>query len=446
LAFLVLTSGYAVAGDLEEYAAFENARLAPLQAAHAKVLETYRTDPAVVAYGQRLDLLGDAISQIVREFTRAKFASLDVLVDDDPLSPPKPSPRKMPTTFGAAGDFVMDGAAIFDRYQADFAQPLPPGSLDAKDLKVLRDYYAARVAAANEFIAQRARPLASLKSGQAGIVEVCLVMGLLHVSDDAWAAADTASLATWLHNPDHLARLESFALRCRRPLTAWNLACERASLGKQSAPERSEYLRSTGEAAASRREYHAAIQCYRTGIQQATSANQTQQAMALRLTLAELLSKLGHAQLASQEVRSGLDACGDYADYGKATVLWLKYLYEGGQFEPILAVCNPSLKDKRCDRYQPQIVYIAWVSARRLNHTDRAKKLQDQFVAAWPQHALCADMYFAAAMSRLAEGKYDEAGKLLEIVETRFPKSPLAPKVRDIRARLDKTASRPGHV
>ena len=49
-------------------------------------------------------------------------------------------------------------------------------------------------------------------------------------------------------------------------------------------------------------------------------------------------------------------------------------------------------------------------------------------------------MYFASAMTAMASGDYEEADRLLEIVEYNYPSSRILQRVKGIRNRLEKAA------
>ena len=50
-----------------------------------------------------------------------------------------------------------------------------------------------------------------------------------------------------------------------------------------------------------------------------------------------------------------------------------------------------------------------------------------------------ADIYFASAMTALAASDYDQALRMIEIIEYRYPQSRIINKVKQIKQRLEKT-------
>jgi tetratricopeptide (TPR) repeat protein len=184
------------------------------------------------------------------------------------------------------------------------------------------------------------------------------------------------------------------------------------------------------------REYHAGIHCLKVGIELAEQEKREEQAIDLHLQLADVLNNAGHAPLAAEEIKQTLDKYVKSSEYGKVATLRLKYLYEAGQFDKILEEAPTYQADERCKPYLPQIIYISWVAHRRENKLAEADKLQKDFLEKFPEHPLAADLYFAAAMTALAKSDYEEASRLLEIIQYRYPKSKIIDKAKQIQERL----------
>ena len=120
-------------------------------------------------------------------------------------------------------------------------------------------------------------------------------------------------------------------------------------------------------------------------------------------------------------------------------MLRLKYHYESQQYDTIIEEAPTYQTDPRSKSYLPQILYISWVTHRRENRTDEAEQLQKTFLEKFPGHPLGADMFFASAMTALAASDYDEAQRLLDIIEYRYPESRILPKAKQIKNRIQKT-------
>lgn len=436
------------ADDLADFAAFQKSALADLEQAHAKILQADRNDANLEQYAQRLRLIDDVAQLLIQEFTRVKSASLDILVDD-PLgkSPAKPAGRQGPARSLATrpdASQPMDALAILDRYSDELTASLSLPALGREELETLRNYYDAKAKAASRFIAQKGRPIAAVNPARSSdILELCLVIPFLHVADAAWTQEQVDLLPDWMKAGANLEKMEKFSLGSRRPLTAWQFAIRQARLKKTQPEDLLEYLRKSAQEAVANREYHCAIQCYRSAVAQAQSRQLKDVATSIQVSLCELLARLEHPQLAASEIKAAMDANPSSAEFGKAAVLRLKFLYESSQFDQILKESGDYQKDDRCGQQLPQIMYITWVSARRQNQQDKADALASNFLKQFPDHPLGADLYFASAMSKLAEGKYEEAIKLLETVEVRYPKSPLIPKVKEVHTRLQSASTTP---
>src|SRR4051794_39939276 len=115
-------------------------------------------------------------------------------------------------------------------------------------------------------------------------------------------------------------------------------------------------------------------------------------------------------------------------------MLRLKYLYVAHRFRDAAREAATYDADKRCKPYLPQILYLEWLTLRRLDRASDAKRAQATFFERFPENPLGADMYFADAMTAVAASDYDEALRQLEMIEARYATSKLIPRVKEIRA------------
>jgi hypothetical protein len=262
------------------------------------------------------------------------------------------------------------------------------------------------------------------------------------VPDEQWSAHDIESLPDWMRSPENLRVIEDFALRVRRPFTAYQTALYGHSQDKnnqEAAPAYSDYCLKAAGRMEGIREYHAGMCCLRVGIKQAESEGNSRAAVALRFKLADVLETTGHTPLSAEEMKSVLGKYPKSDDWGKAALLRLKYLYSAGILAQVVREAPRYQADERCARYLPQIIYVSWVTNRREAHAEEADKLQKLFLKEFPDHPLAADMHFASAMAALAAGDYKEAQRLLDIIGKQFRRSAVFKQAMEIRDRLAKS-------
>ena len=422
--------------DAKQFAAYKRKALGVMEQRMSRIAESHQDDPALGWFMDRLKLIDKVGAMLVEGFQSAKTSTLDDILTNVVAVPPDASSREPVVVVMSAGDVLAE-------YQDAFAAGLPFPAVTKQEMAFLRRYYDATARAAGSYIAEHGRAFAAIDTKSAPtILELCLVMPFLHIPDEKWSAGEIESFAEWMHSARNLASIEDFALRVRRPFTAYHAAqCRRKKDSPADQREQSyaEYLRQAAARMVEQREYHAGIHCMKIGIERARATEKPEVIVALRFQLAEVLSKAGHSQLSAQEIKRILDAHPESTDWGKAAMLRLKYLYEAEQFDALTEEFPDYRLDKRCERYLPQLIYIAWVTHRRRNQTDQAVKLQAMFLKGHPRHPLAADMHFASAMTALAASDYNEALRSLEIIEYRYPKSRVAKKAVQIRQRLEKT-------
>jgi hypothetical protein len=199
-----------------------------------------------------------------------------------------------------------------------------------------------------------------------------------------------------------------------------------------------EYFRNTASRLLAARDYLGAVHCLRAGAALAEADGKADLAVDLRYQLAEVYEKTSHPELAAEEVKQLLGRKLPDAQYGKGAMLRLKYLYAAGQHAAIPAEAAAYAADPRCSGYLPQVLYIHWITLRRLDRQEEAKRVQAKFLEAYPDNPLGADMLFANALAALAASDYEGAVRILDVIEARYPDSKLLQRVKEIRGRLDK--------
>ena len=430
------TACIAVAERQENYELIKREELAQFSGELTRLRTLHEKDGALESFFRRLELVDEVTQLLIESFEASRSDSLNSVLGDiaemsDIALPVLPSKK------------IMRASGILSEYSDIFREALLLSSLAKEEADFLRNYYDTAARLAGKYLARRGQMVSAInKQSGVDVLELCLVMPFLHLSDQQWTTEDIESLPKWMKTDDNIAALERFALRVRRPFTAYQFSLfNRKSDIKGREFTYPDYLLSAAESRIKHRDYHVAIYCIRIGIEQAEQVKKEDTATELRFSLSDLLSNIGHSGLAAKEILELMESYPQCPDWGKAAMLRIKYLYEAADFKAIAAEANEYQSDSRCSNRLAQILYMSWVTHRRLNDLETAQKIEQQFLKQYSKHPLGADMYFASAMTAMASGNYEEAGRLLEIVEYQYPKSRIQQKVKKIRQRLEKSAA-----
>ncbi len=454
---------------------------------YQRIVDAHRDDPHLQQFQRRLDTIARLSEQLATSFAALRQKAFDGLLDDvDDVSAAPPTSSPAPTAA------LVSASALVDEHRAAFASALQAPDLPASDLKLLRTYYHQSVTAMADHIAAEGELVDSVDPAIGRqVIELCLVVPLLHYADQQWSAQRVDQLSAWLKRERSLAALELFALKIRRPQTAYVLYQARQKARKtdeepgeaanaiamtdpatpdasqtapgvtqtapgetQTAPDASQtapatnqretgptdslvdYLSMAAGQLTDQQAFHTALFCLKTAVAEATRQGLADKAAALGTQTAALLDQLGHPQAAADEMGELAAAAKATADYARAITLRIKYLFRAEAYGQLNKEAAEHLADPRTSAYTPQIIYLHWLSHRRLGNRDAAAELRSRFIKQFPDHPLCADFHFAAALHAIAADDYAEAARHLEIIEYRFESSRIAPRAKDMQTKV----------
>ena len=424
----------------QDFADYKREALAPYKTEFEKIKEAHKDDPDLVKFCERIDLIDEITAGLIERFQSIRASSLDNLLNDIVAMP-----RQAP--IAEIQEHTMSAEEMLMEYQDKFSVGLSVPTLTKPEIETLRDYYDVTARTAGRYIAKRGKVIEGIDPVNAiDVLELCLVIPFLHVPDENWSQLEIQYLPKWMKTNENLQKIELFTLRLKRPFTAYKfVASKRPMLGAQNSIAYLNYLKSAARKVINNRDYHAGIHCLRMAIELAETENKHDESLSLGFQLAKVISNAGHLRLAADQMKGLLEKYPKSNRYGEAAMLRMKYLYEVGMYSQILAEAEGYQQDKRCSSYLPQILYISWVTHRREDLSDQADELQKLFLERFADHPLGADMYFASAMTALAASDYDEAARLLEIIQYRYPKSRIIKKTREIQKRISKTLNSNQH-
>ena len=429
---LLLAFALADAEELDDFAAYRRQALSPHRAEYDRIIAAYADDPILLAFRERLELIDRLAAELVNSFESSEEASFDDVLDG------MLDVEELPLA-ETEQDQNVTALEIYSEFSNQFVSNLQPPAVSHEELQLLRQYYDKSARAVAQYIAEHGRLIAKVDDEAAErMVQLYLVVPFLHHPDGRWSGKQIGQIPAWMQQPRYLTSMEMFALRVLRPHSAYQFARFLRDQNSDAGEPVTylDYLVSTSERMLEAQDMHAAFHCLRVAIDQADNQNKKELVIDLRIKYAKILSDVGHAKLAAEAVKPSLIEPAEATTYGKFAMLRLKYLYKAKQFDQIAKEQGPYQADERCRPYLPQILYIAWASCRHADPNDQAEKLRQAFLKRFPEHALAAKVYFATALSALSATDYEEASRLLEIIEYRFPKSKLIAKVKDIQSRL----------
>lgn len=431
----VCNLGYGDSARSLSYLEYKSRAMNSLQIEFDRVVKPMEREAAVKEFRQRLALLDEVTVRIARRLrsVNLKYASqmLDGIVS-------LPSEKKLDVMKAS----YVDSRGLMEEYAGRFTSQLPTPSVDTAGLDVLRKYYNARFQTARDYIWQYCRvPSALDASGRTDIAELYLVLSFLHVPDHAWQVANIQELPVWLRQTWLLKPFEEYALAIERPCTA----LEFARFKRQSSWNRDkaiDYFLKNAELLSNATSYRQAIACAKAALSEANRAQSEEKCMKARFILAEASNNVGSPRLAASAMEEALRVHAQSPDWARAAMLRLKYLYKAKQYKSMIKDGLTYKQDDRSKTFLPQITYLLWVAARQEGQSNKAQDIQEEFIGQFPDNPLCADMYFAAAMTALAQGDYDEATRCLEIIEYRFADSRVSKKAKTIQEKLATGTSR----
>ena len=278
------------------------------------------------------------------------------------------------------------------------------------------------------------------------VVEHCAVLFLLSTEDSTWNRPDTMALPSWMRRENELAMLESFALRIRRPRTAYEFYVHRTGPRRDdqssSVDPYPTFLLLHARALQENSDLATVLHCLRDGTRWSETRGNSEAAIALLCRMAALLDVAGYPGLAAEEARRAIDVGEQSSLSGYAVIARLIYLYRARQFEDVVQEATKWMSDDRADQHQPRLLYLMWRAYRDLGDTDRSHMVRRDFLHRFPGHLLAADTCLEKAITALAQGRVSEAERLLYIIETQHPEFHGMDKVLALRSKLPQQQQR----
>ncbi len=437
--FILLTTGFSelkAASDsteLKEIKLLRQKACAALQTDYDQTAARLRQDARFQGFQERLTRLETVVSLILKDlaihraaYVKRNLATIEGSVDEH-LGKPT-----------GAHKIMLDHQSAFS-----IALPLPAAETDQS---LLREYYSGELKALNQAVWAKAQEYARGKETNE-IRRLALILPMLHRVDEDWGDLDTEQLQTWIKQPKTLDVLEDFALNIRRPRTAYafSLLPKPVTNADPNPKDFIDYLERSANLMLRGNDYPVALEFLNTAAKAAQESKLTERWAELKFRIAEVIHDTGSPQKAVDELGQIMNAAPSDNDYSKAVMLRLKYVFDSAEGrKQILTEAPVYRKDKRCEPYLPQILYMIWMVTREANDTDAVAGLEKEFLDKFPDHPLGANIFYATAMKSLSAGDYAEAARILQFIEYRYPTSRLIPTVQEIVAKMAKNRAIPG--
>ena len=405
---------------------------ASLQQDYDQLAKKYSADPAFQNFQRRLTLITSTASAVLRDLAAHKAAFFN-----QSLATISPSKGQEVAAIGAAKILTTCQDA------QNIPLALPEDQVDAASLQT---YYSAYLAGLNQTINARAQSAVRPEVANE-VVRLLLIVPMLDRADENWHGSDIASLPTLVKNPKYIRSAEEYALQARHLRLAYLLSRFSKSTTAPADVDPQAflaYLKTSTDLMFRDKDYAAGQYCLESAIATAKAVGDQSAYADLRIRLTDVKAALGQHDQAAEDLKAIMADTTDANLYGKAAMLRLKHLYDlpSPDYKVILAEATLYRKDSRCQPYLPQILYMGWVTCRRDPASEKDESSwRQEFQQRFPDNPLAADMYFASAMTALASSNYDQALRVLQFIEYRYPNSRLVPKVQEIKRRLEATSA-----
>ena len=393
--------------------------------AYQAICRKYADHPDMRVFQARLEQLETLKARLESAFESYRKQALFSMLDDSIGRVPENNVIERPN------DTAL---GLLAEYRLAFETPISAEVFSNEEQLILIKLYEDTVISFRRIISNRGRSIVAAYPQHAmRAMSLSLVLPMLHIPDDQWRSEDVEDLPAWILKRVHLDLLEDFALRAGRPLTAYSFHIKSRD---ETQIDRLSYLKLTADRMTREQRFEEAIVCLTVVVELYQTNNDHKNWIESIFRLSQILDDTGRSAEASEWITELLSEQFSDEVYSRALICHLKYLYNDEQYQAILEISKTHDSSSRVAGYQPQIMYITWVSARRLGADVVAASTQKEFLERFPRHVLGADLYFDQAMQSLAQSDYSEAERVLSYILYRYPQSRLISRIERIQRQL----------
>ncbi len=413
---LFLSAAISSAGP-SSYIGLKKKLLIPIQSEFDRISKSYDNEAFMRGYHEKLALIDEIAELLAKNVQAIQSDVLAGILDGDAV-PVSVNARSMKNK-----RFNWPSAAeIYNDHRGEFSATLPTPSIPKQELAILREYYGLSVKAATEYVQRQGKSIAAIdENAELEVAKLYMVILFLQVPDESWSSGYIDQLPEKIKTAKIFRAIEEFSLTINRPFSALQFAQYGQKNKMGLTEEACKYLFKTSTILILQGEYRKAIRCLKASIKEAEKGDDPASLMKAYVQLAQLYEQMGHPKLSAVTMKDALNSQSKTFNWGHAAMLRLKYLYKSGEFSTVLKESPKYLEDVRCQLYLPQLIYISWLSCKQEKQAFEADRLQQMLLSQFPEIPLCADMYFATAMSALAVGDYAKAERFLNLIEDKFP-------------------------
>ncbi len=269
---------------------------------------------------------------------------------------------------------------------------------------------------------------------------LCLTTSLVCFTDENWTDEVSTLQPDWMKNKDLAFTAENYCLYLKRYRTAYSLNKSLLAPRAASTSQLSfiDYLESASRLRLEQKDVTPAYQCAIAALKEADLIRDNPAKVRLTLLTAEIQSFAGNDQIAADLAKGILPRATAPEDRLRAMLLRLKFLFQDGQYKDLLNDVAAYKADPAASPVMDRFLYMEWLTLVRLNKDQEAKSIGDKITRDFSNSQFASEIRYHNAVQFLAQGKYDDASKELEIIEQRYSDSPAAKQAKQIRASLDK--------
>jgi hypothetical protein len=271
-----------------------------------------------------------------------------------------------------------------------------------------------------------------VEPGFKGTYDYVLVLPLLHAKGNKPMKIN--SLPKWMQQPEILIQLSnSCLLHYAFPQHAMKLAKIVSKLEGQSITVTDLYksLAKRCDKAHS----NIAVECREKAIE-FLPGNDIQQVIALKFDIVQIWLDSENFALAASETGKIAESYSNNESFAKA--MWLHYysLMRSNNTEAVLATIDKIINDKRCQAYEPKLMYIKWLALRDSHDMDAQKvALEYDISKKYTKDPMVASILLSRAIDHITHEENNYAYETLTQIIEKFPSTKASKKAKKILER-----------
>jgi hypothetical protein len=384
----------------------------------------YNADPNFLAFVSKLTAAEFLANQMQSQLATATESRIRAVAE---MSEEEPKTNKRSSLL------VAPARQFYDSAKETFSKIIRTEGLAEDERSFLAEYYNFKLRVFASAIAQTGQALAVAEPDFKDTYDYVLVLPLLHASEKY--PIKLSILPKWMQKAEQLPNFsDSCLLHFDNPFQAMTI--EKAIRQEQGKPfSELEFYKSAAKKCGTGK-VNVAVDCLKRAMK-SVSADDPDAVLGLELDVLQLWRDSGNYTLAAGQAKNIFESYPDRSEYAKAKMLYYHALAVDKADDTILTDIDETIRDDRCRRYKPQLIYLKWVALRRKQDQQaRLAAVENELLKEYGHDPIVAPIMLARATDRLADQDYAGAREVLaNLVET-FPSTEAATAAKRILDKL----------